>query len=150
MYGKKRSCTYLTIIISSIQIITYMMKQISQYFEKIVNVTPRTLLITGFLSGVGIDPEGIRLWAVKKMIEFLQIGENTGQLQMLNIALLLLELFYILVTVAQVIKTEPIGWICASLGFFSGFTSTNIYLGLSFLALGIFILRFSGNSRIER
>ena len=126
------------------------MKRIGQYLEKTVNATPRTVLITGFLSGVGIDPEGARLWAVKKIIEFLRIGENTRVSRILNIALLLLELFFILVTIAQVIKAEPIGWICASLGFFSGFTGTNIYLGLSFLALGIFILRFAGNSRIER
>ena len=120
-----------------------MMKRISQYLDKIVNATPRTVLITGFLSGVGIDPEGTRLWAVKKIIEFFRIGENTGVSRSLNIVLLLLELFFILVTVAQVIKAEPIGWIYALLGFFSGFTSTNIYLGLSFLALGIFILRFT-------
>ena len=126
------------------------MKRISEYLDKIINVTPRTVLITGFLSGVGIDPEGTRLWAVKKIIEFLRIGDNTGVSRILSIALLLLELFFILVTIVQVIKTEPIGWICALLGFFSGFTSTNIYLGLSFLALGIFILRFTGNSHIAR
>ena len=107
-----------------------MMKRFSQYYTKIVNATPRTILITGFLSGVGIDPEGARLWAVKKIIEFLRIGENTGASRILNIALLLLEVFFILVTIAQVIKAEPIGWICALIGFFSGFTSTHIYLGL--------------------
>ena len=71
--------TYLTIIISSIQIVTYMKKRISQYLEKIENATPRTILITGFLSGVGIDPEGTRLWAVKKIIEVLRIGENSAR-----------------------------------------------------------------------
>ncbi len=126
-----------------------MMKRFSQYYNKIVNATPRTILITGFLSGVGIDPEGIRLWALKKIIEFLRIGENTGASRILNISLLLLGLFYILVTIAQVIKAEPIGWICALIGFFSGFTSTNIYLGLSFLALGIFTIRLTRNSRLE-
>jgi len=125
------------------------MKRISQYLDKIQNATPRTILITGFLSGVGIDPEGARLWAVKKIIEILRIGENTGVSRILNIALLLLGFFFILVTIAQVIKAEPIGWICALIGFFSGFTSTNIYLGLSFLALGIVILRFTGNLRLE-
>ena len=120
------------------------MKRISQYLEKkIENAKPRTVLITGFLSGAGIDPEGIRLWAVKKIIEFLRIGENTGVSRILSMAFLLLELFFILVTVAQVIKVEPIGWVCALLGFSSGFTSTNIFLGLSFLALGIYILRFT-------
>jgi len=79
------------------------MKRISQYLEKIQNATPRTILITGFLSGVGIDPEGARLWAVKKIIEILRIGENTGVSRILNIALLLLGFFFILVTIAQVI-----------------------------------------------
>ena len=51
--------------------------------------------------------------------------------------------------IAQVIKAEPIGWICALIGFFSGFTSINIYLGLSFLALGIFTIRFTRNARLE-
>jgi len=125
------------------------MKRISQYLDKIQNATPRTILITGFLSGVGIDPEGARLWAVKKIIEVLRIGENTGASRILNIALLLLGGFFILVTIAQVIKAEPIGWICALIGFFSGFTSTNIYLWLSFLALGIFTIRFTRNSRLE-
>ncbi len=126
-----------------------MMKRFSQYYIKIVNATPRTILITGFLSGVGIDPEGARLWAVKKIIEFLRIGENTGASRILNIALLLLEVFFILVTIAQVIKAEPIGWICALIGFFSGFTSTNIYLWLSFLALGIFTIRLTRDTRLE-
>jgi len=123
-----------------------MMKRISQYLEKIENATPRIVLITGFLSGVGIDPEGTRLWAVKKIIEVLRIGENAGVSRILSMALLLLELFFILVTIVQVIKTEPIGWICALLGFFSGFTSASIYLGLSFLALGIFILKFTARA----
>ncbi len=126
-----------------------MTKRISQYYTKIVNATPRTILIIGFLSGVGIDPEGARLWAVKKIIEFLRIGENTGASRILNIALLLLEVFFILVTVAQVIKAEPIGWICALIGFFSGFTSTNTYLWLSFLTLGIFTVRLTRDSRPE-
>jgi hypothetical protein len=98
---------------------------------------------------VGIDPEGARLWAVKKIIEILRIGENTGVSRILNIALLLLGFFFILVSIAQVIKAEPIGWICALIGFFSGFTSINIYLGLSFLALGIFTIRLTRNSRLE-
>jgi hypothetical protein len=119
------------------------MKRTIQNIVENLDITPRTILITGFLSGVGIDPEGTKLLVVEKIIEFLRIGDNSGASRFLNIILVMLELFFILITVIQLFRTEPIGWVCALLGFFSGFTSANIYLGLLFLALGIFVLRFT-------
>ena len=126
------------------------MERTIQNIVENLDITPRTILITGFLSGVGIDPEGTTLWVVEKIIEFLRIGENSGASRVLDLILVLLELFFVLITVVQLFRTEPIGWVCALLGFFSGFTSANIYLGLIFLAMGIFVLRFSGDSHMER
>ena len=116
------------------------------YIEEIESATPYTVLITSFLAGLGIDPDGIRLWVANEIIDALWMEEHAEIFRNLKIALLLVGVLCVLVTIAQLIRTGPIGWICAVLGFISGFIIMDTsFLGGILLVVGMFLAKYAGS-----
>ena len=96
------------------------------------------------LAGLGVDPDGILLWVSYEVLNALWIEEHADIFRNLKLTILLLGVIFVLVTIAQLIKTGPIGWICAVLGFLSGYIITNnSFWGIILLVAGAFLAKFA-------
>lgn len=106
--------------------------------EDIRDSTALTLFTSSFLVGLGIDPDGLFYMIVNKVIEILYLEQFEAIYNNIRISIfIVLIVGPIIITILQIRKVGPIGLVCATFGFLSGFFILDYNLiGLILLVIG--------------